>query len=68
MAAKLSRVESAETIAWLLQGPDCCGECDRCHAESVELWALPSAIDQEPDAHWSYCAACFRKLVKAATA
>lgn len=52
-----------EALAWLDQRCDAVGECDRCHAQDKPLWALPQALDREPDAGWLYCAACFRKIV-----
>lgn len=55
----------SEALSWLAQRPDAIGECDRCHAQDVKLWALPSDIDREPEANWTYCKLCYRRQVHA---
>lgn len=55
-----------EALSWLLQREDSIGECDRCHKDDMALWALPQEYDHEPDAHWLFCATCYRNLVKRA--
>ncbi len=57
-------ITKAESLAWLKQLPDSCGECDRCHNDPVNLWSLPMDLDREPDAAWQFCAACFKKIVQ----
>ena len=57
-------IAEREALDWLTQQPDAVGECDRCHKEPVRLWALPSDLDHEPDAHWLFCDSCFRGIVK----
>lgn len=52
-------------LTWTHQQPDACGECDRCHTDS-DLWALPAELDDEPDAAWLFCAACYRRIVRRA--
>ncbi len=59
MATKISK---REALDWLTQHPDSAGECDGCHKDG-KLWTLPQTLDNEPEAGWLYCKACFKAIV-----
>jgi len=64
MGRDMSDYDLREYLKWL-RSPDADGECDSCH-NLGSLWQLPIELDDEPDAGWRYCAACFRRIIERA--